>query len=77
MINKQARLLTMCSVFSAKDKGKHIREYLKDEGHKELLLRYDLDQEEKEKATGEEKEPSPRKLRSKDPKPEVLGSFLL
>lgn len=61
--------------YSAKETGKNIRDYLKDEGHKELLLRYDLDQKEKEQPKGEqEKEPSPRKLRSKDPKPEVSNS---
>lgn len=57
---------------SAKAAGKNIRDYLKDEGHKELLERYDADQKEKEENNKEQKDPSPRKLRSKDPKPEVI-----
>lgn len=75
MLTNTTRTVRSFFFFSAKDKGKHIRDYLKEEGHKELLLRYDLDQKEKEdkekEKSGQEKEPSPRKLRSKDPKPEV------
>ncbi len=76
---------------SARAQKKHIREYLKDEGHKDLLLRYDADQKEKaekekeaEKAKAENQEakegaggPSPRKLRTREPKTtEVSGSHL-